>query len=164
MVMMFIFGAAMIAAAFCDLTTYRIPNWISLFLIVGFLAIAPFANLTWSEFGLHVLVGVCSLFVMMSMFAFGWLGGGDAKLYAATALWWLPQDLLLYTLLTTVIGGLLALLLILSRKFLPANVKTKGWVHNLLRKEEKMPYGLALAAAGLYILPQSSIFASAAGL
>lgn len=156
-----IFGFAMIYAAFKDLTSYTIPNWISLFLIAGFFIIAPFVGMSWGQFGLHILCGVGALLIVMGMFAAGWLGGGDAKLYAATALWCVPHDLLVYTLYVGLFGGALTLLILVTRKSLPVRVRTTGWVHRLLRDETKIPYGLALAAGGLTALPAFQIFQQA---
>lgn len=162
MIMFAIFGIAMLTAAWKDLTSYTIPNWISLFTFAGFLLISiimmAMGLMSLATFGIHLLVGFGALIVMMGMFALNWIGGGDAKLYAATAFWWLPADLLYYTLITTLIGGLFAFLLVIARRFLPVKVRTTGWVHRLLRDEKKMPYGLALSAAALIWLPQSSIF------
>lgn len=153
-----VFGLCMLMAAYKDLTSYTIPNVISLVLLGSFFALAPFMGLTWAEFGTHIAMFSGSLAVMMAMFAFGWIGGGDAKLFAATAIWWMPYDLLTYSLYTAMAGGALALVLVTSRTFLPVRVQTAGWVHTLLRDEKKMPYGLALAFAAMITLPMSQIY------
>ena len=98
------------------------------------------------------------------MFAFGWLGGGDAKLMAATALWWQWDDAMIYVVYTTIIGGVLALALVFGRKFIPSRVLTAPWAYHLFRDEKKMPYGLALAAGALLTLPKSKIFLTSLGL
>lgn len=169
MIMVGIFLLAMLSAAISDLTSYTIPNWISLFLLAAFFPIALYLTImtdsySWADFGLHIVVGVSTLIVMMVMFALGWIGGGDAKLFAATAIWWMPFDLLGYTVTTTIAGGAIAIMLILSRNFLPVRLATTGWVHRLLREEKKMPYGLALAFAAMVTLPYSSLFRAASGL
>ncbi len=153
-----IFCMCMLITAWSDLTTYTIPNWISLVLIAGFLVLSPFFGLTWAEFGTHILVFMGSLAMMMAMFAMGWIGGGDAKLFAATAIWWMPQDLMVYATYMSLAGGALALALLSGRKMLPARIATTGWVQTLLRDEKKMPYGLALAAAGLITFPMSQLY------
>lgn len=153
-----VFGLCMLMAAYKDLTSYTIPNIISLILLVAFFALSPFMGLSWAEFGTHVGVFAGSLAVMMAMFAAGWIGGGDAKLFAATAIWWMPYDLMVYTFYTAMAGGALAIALVMSRKFLPQKVQTTGWVHTLLRDEKKMPYGLALAFAAMITLPVSQIY------
>jgi prepilin peptidase CpaA len=75
----------------------------------------------------------------------------------------MPYDLLVYTLYTTLAGGMLAMALLMGRKMLPARVQTTGWVQTLLRDEKKMPYGLALAAAGLITFPMSQLYLGLAG-
>ncbi|WP_017932219.1 A24 family peptidase [Robiginitomaculum antarcticum] len=158
-----VFGAAMLMAAYKDLTSYTIPNWISLYLIGGFALIAPFVGYGLPDIGWHLVSGIGALALMMGMFAMGWLGGGDAKLFAATALWCQPADLLLiYTPNVAIWGGALTLLIVFTRHSLPRRVRTTGWVQRLLRDEDKIPYGIALAAAGLMALPKFTIFQSAA--
>lgn len=163
-VMVAIFVSAMLCAAFKDATTMTIPNWISLFLIGGFFILIPFIWPGWSEFGTHIMVGMAFFFAGFAMFAFGWLGGGDAKLMAATGLWWQWPDATLYILYTTLIGAGLALILIIGRRYLPARVLTASWAHKMFKDEKKMPYGLALAGGGLLTLPQSQFFLNAIGL
>lgn len=168
LVMLGIFLIAMLSAALSDLTSYTIPNWISLFLLAAFFPVIIYLTLmtesySWADFGWHMIVGIGSLIVMMAMFAFGWIGGGDAKLFAATAFWWMPSDLLTYTVYTTLAGGVLALMLMFGRRFLPVRIATTGWVHRLLREEKKMPYGLALAFAAMLTLPKSALYLAARG-
>lgn len=157
-----VFGAAMLMAAYKDLTSYTIPNWISLYMIGGFCLIVPFVGYGLPDIGWHIVCGAGALAVMMGMFAMGWLGGGDAKLFAATALWCQPADLIIYALNVAIWGGALTILIVFTRHSLPQRVRTTGWVHRLLRDEDKIPYGIALAAAGLMSLPKFSIFQSAA--
>ena len=84
--------ALLVAAAFFDLTTYTIPN-----LLPGAMALlfAVFAltlstgdhAMSWHVLYLHLLAGFIGLLLGMGMFAVGWVGGGDAKLFAAALLW-----------------------------------------------------------------------------
>ena len=94
------------------------------------------------------------------MFSLGWLGGGDAKLFAATAIWWMPPDLLNYLMYTTLAGGVLAIIILAARKLMPLTITKTGWLHRLLRDETKIPYGLALAFAGMITLPMSELYLS----
>ena len=82
-----IFPLAMLLSASMDLMTMTIPNKISLALVAGFFVLAPFVGLSWPEFGLHIAMAFGLLVIGMGMFAMGWIGGGDAKLFAATGLW-----------------------------------------------------------------------------
>lgn len=163
-IIVIIFVSAMLSAAYKDATTMTIPNWISLFLICGFFIVIPFVWPGLSEFGSHLLVGLAFFLTGFVMFAFGWLGGGDAKLMAATGLWWQWPDAILYILYTTVIGALLALILIIGRRYIPVRVLTSQWAYKMFKDEKKMPYGLALAAGALLTLPQSQLFLNSIGL
>jgi len=159
-----IFASTMLMAAFKDATTMTIPNWISLALIAGFFIVIPFVWPGWEAFGTHILVGLSFFLAGFAMFAFGWLGGGDAKLMAATALWWQWPDAVVYVLYTTVIGCFLALALMIGRKFIPVRILTAPWAYKMFKDEKKMPYGLALASGALITLPQSQLFLQAIGL
>ena len=85
--LLLIFPAAMALAAWLDLFTMTIPNKISLVLVAAFLVCAPLTGMPWEQFFIHIGFGFAILIVMVAMFAFGLLGGGDAKLLAAAALW-----------------------------------------------------------------------------
>ena len=166
-----VFTAAMLTAAIRDASTMPIPNWASLLVLGGFFLIIPFIWSSWAAVGAplsilgeHLLVGVTVFIAGFAMFAFGWLGGGDAKLMAATAFWWQWPDLALYLAYTTFSGGVLALLIVFGRKFIPVEALGMPWLHRLMKNETKMPYGLALAFGALVTVPQSTIFNAALGI
>ena len=161
----FVVVGCMLAASWSDLTSMTIPNWISLVLVAGFFMLTPFAWQGWAVLGTHILVGLTCFTVGVGMFALGWLGGGDAKLFAATSLWWVWGDVWPYDLVYTAIaGGVLAIFLLVGRKYLPVKVLTTDWMHRLFKDEKKMPYGLALAFGALMTLPKSDIYLYVAGL
>lgn len=164
LIIVLIFAGTMLTAAAKDATSMTIPNWISLAVIAGFVIVTPFVWAGWDVFSTHLLVGLAFFAAGFAMFAFGWLGGGDAKLMAATALWWQWDDAIIYIFYTTMLGGVLALLLVFGRKFIPTKVLTAQWAHHLFRDEKKMPYGLALAGGALLTLPKSDIFLRSLGL
>ena len=159
-----IFAGTMLTAAAKDATSMTIPKWISLAVIAGFIIVTPFVWHGWDVLTTHVLVGLTFFAAGFAMFAFGWLGGGDAKLMAATALWWQWDEAMIYVVYTTMIGGVLALLLVFGRRFIPSSVLTAQWAHHLFRDEQKRPYGLALAAGALLTLPKSQIFLASLGI
>ncbi len=159
-----VFSIGMFTAAFQDARTMTIPNWVSLMILASFFLIVPFVWQGWGIFGEHLLVGVTVFLVSFAMFAVGGLGGGDAKLMAATAFWWQWPDLLLYVVYTTLAGGIIALFILFGRKYVPARVLTSPWVYKLIKDEKNMPYGLALAFGALATLPQSQIFLAALGI
>ena len=156
-----IFPAAMALAAATDLFSMTVPNWISLLLIAGFAVLAPVVGLGWTEIGLHVALAAAALIVTFAMFSFGWIGGGDAKLFAATCLWLGPEQMLLYTVYAAMIGGALTLLILALRSVpLPAMLFSQGWLVRLHSAKEGVPYGIALAAAGLLVYPDTPFMAA----
>jgi prepilin peptidase CpaA len=151
-----IFPGAMVLAAVSDLVTMTISNWISIVLAAGFAVLAVWAGLGWSDVGLHVLVGFIALAAGFTCFAFNWIGGGDAKLFAAISLWLGWPDVLSYVLLASIFGGMFTVaLLALNHIPLPAGLTRHAWIARLHTLKDGVPYGFALAAAGLVVYPHS---------
>ena len=97
------------------------------------------------------------LAVTFVFFARGWIGGGDAKLAAATALWLGFDHLLVYLLYASIFGGVLTLAMIRFRLMpLPQALAEQEWVKRLHRLDGGVPYGIALAAAALLIYPDTT--------
>ena len=89
-------------------------------------------------------------------FALGWIGGGDAKLAAATALWFGFDHLVMYLAYASVAGGILTLLILQLRQWpLPAPLSSQPWLQRLHDKEGGVPYGIALAIGALLIYPET---------
>ncbi len=156
-----VFPLAMALAAATDLFSMTVPNWISLLLVVGFAVLAPLVGLGWSDIGLHVVLAAAALVVTFAMFSFGWIGGGDAKLFAATCLWLGPGAVLVYSIYAALIGGVLTLLILFVRSVpLPAVLNAQSWLARLHSPKEGVPYGIALAAAGLLVYPDTPFMAA----
>ena len=159
-----IFPAAMAFAAATDLITMTVPNRIVLALVAGFFVTAPLAGLNWSDIGVHIAVACAALIVGFALFAPGWIGGGDAKLFAATALWLGPNFLLDYSLSAALIGGVLTLFVLCMRRLpLPSALNDQGWLLKLHDTKEGVPYGIALAASGLLVYPYTPFMAALGG-
>jgi prepilin peptidase CpaA len=151
-----IFPAAMTFAAVTDLFTLTVPNRIVIALVLLFFLAAPLAGLGLADIGLHVGLALVALTLGFALFSLGLVGGGDAKLFAASCLWLGPQAVIPYAVYAALIGGALALLLLFWRaQPLPAMLASKGWAVRLHSPNEGMPYGIALAAAGLLAYPHS---------
>lgn len=156
-----VFPGLVITAALRDVTSYTIPNWISLALLAAFPPAALALGLPLVGLGLHAAVGVGALGLGMVMFALGWIGGGDAKLAAATAAWLGWTTIFDYGLAAALFGGVLTLILLGARMFpLPAVLGRMDWLVRLHNANAGVPYGIALAAAGLMQYPNSSIWAA----
>lgn len=152
--------ALVIIAGLKDLTTMRIPNWISLLLIVFFFPTALLMGLPLTTIALHVAVGFAALVVGAGMFALRWIGGGDAKLMAAACLWLGLQGSGMFLLWTGVMGGLFCLALLFARfHSRPYLAGAPGWVVSLMEPKGDIPYGVAIAAGALMAYPASPLLA-----
>jgi len=146
-----IFPFAMLYAATSDLVSMTIANRVSVLLALAFPAVAYAAGFTPSDIGAHLGVGLICLTVCFGMFAAGWMGGGDAKLLAATAVWFGPTTALFeYILLASIYGGLLTIGLLTIRMFFQP-VTGIVFVDRLLDRQTGIPYGIALGLAGLTV-------------
>lgn len=148
-----------IVAALKDLTSYTIPNWISLILAGAFALLATTAAMPWGEVADHAATGAIALAAGMGMFALGWIGGGDAKLLSVVCLWFGWPGSQAFLLDTAIAGGGFAVLLLLARgqfvrPFIPAR---SGWVGRLVTPGEPAPYGVAIALGALIAFPNSDL-------
>jgi prepilin peptidase CpaA len=151
-----LFPTMMAFAASSDLVSMTISNRVSLALIAGFFALALATGMNISVVGWHV--GACLLVLCFAFFFFarGWIGGGDAKLAAATALWLGFDQLLSYLLVASILGGLLTFAILKFRLSpLPNALARQDWVLRLHRLDGGIPYGIALAAGALLVYPDT---------
>lgn len=158
--------ALLALAAGWDLASYTIPNWLPAALVAAFAVFLLAAGMTPAMAGWHLLAGFLGLAIGFTLFALGYIGGGDAKLFAAVALWLgLDLDLMSYVLIASVLGGALTLALLALRKLpMPARLTGQSWLVRLHDERAGIPYGVALAAGAFLILPQTEIFRLAAGV
>jgi prepilin peptidase CpaA len=151
-----LFPALMAFAAASDLFTMTIPNRVSLALAAGFLVLAVFCGMGTYDMLSHLAAGAAVLTVAFTCFAMGWVGGGDAKVAAAAALWFGFGHLLNYLLYASLFGGALTLLLLQFRQWpLPYPLAAQTWLLRLHAKESGIPYGIALAIGALMIYPET---------
>jgi prepilin peptidase CpaA len=151
-----LFPALMAFAAASDLFTMTISNRVSLALAGGFLVLALLSGMGPYDILLHIGAGATVLTVAFVCFAMGWVGGGDAKVAAAAALWFGFGHLLNYLLYASLFGGALTLLLLQFRQWpLPYAFAGQAWLLKLHAKESGIPYGIALAIGALMIYPET---------
>lgn len=151
-----LFPLLMAYAACSDLLTMTISNRVSLLLIAGFFVLAIASGMGLTEIGLHVAAGATVLAISFTCFALGWIGGGDAKVAAATALWLGFEYLLPYLTVASVLGGVLTLALLAFRHWpLPYALSGQHWLLRLHHPQSGIPYGIALAAGALLIYPET---------
>ncbi|MDB5448473.1 MAG: prepilin peptidase CpaA [Phenylobacterium sp.] len=161
-----VFPALVILGAVRDLVSYRIPNWISLALVAGFAVAAGVGALVGVPAGalwLDLAVGAAALVLGVAMFAFRWIGGGDAKLFAAAALWIGWPALETYLAATCLAGGALAALLLALRSAPVRALALSGppWFARLAEPGESVPYGVAIAVGALAAFPASALVRAA---
>jgi prepilin peptidase CpaA len=153
---LFLFPALMAFAAFSDLFTMTISNRVSLLLVAGFFVMALLIGMSGASVLSHMGAGGAVLVVTFTLFACGWIGGGDAKLAAATALWLGFDPLMSYLIYASLFGGVLTLAIMRYRVMpLPAMLQGQEWATRLHRADAGVPYGIALAAAALAVYPHS---------
>lgn len=155
--LLFVFPALVIVGAMRDAVSFTIPNWISIALAVAFFPAALAMGADAGQIGLAALIGLGALVAGMGMFAVGWIGGGDAKLFAAAGLWMGLGALLPYLLVTALAGGALAVMLLALRSvwLRPLAVRGPGWIGRLATPGENVPYGIAIALGALAAFPES---------
>ncbi|EAB6717953.1 peptidase, partial [Salmonella enterica subsp. enterica] len=103
-----VFPFCMLFAAISDMLSMTIANRVPLILSAVFLVVAPLTGMDLVTYGWHIAAGLSVLVVTFALFAFGGMGGGDAKLLSATALWMgFNLSLIEYLAGSAVLGGVL---------------------------------------------------------
>jgi prepilin peptidase CpaA len=159
-----IFPLAMIYAGLMDLVTLKIRNHLVLGIGAAWLVLAPLSGIGLAELGASAAVAALVFVVTFTFFALGWIGGGDAKLASVTALWFAPEEALLYFIYAAVLGGYLTLLILQlrTRMLLPLALYRVPWIAQLQDAKSGVPYGAAMAPAALIVFPETAWVAHAA--
>jgi len=155
-VRLLLFPALMAFAASSDLLTMTISNRLSLALAGGFALVALITGMSLAAVGMHVAAAALVLAIAFGFFTQGWIGGGDAKLAAATALWFGFEHLMDYMIYAAMFGGVLTILLLQFRKLpLPGLLARQPWIQRLHERGGGVPYGIALAGAAMLVYPHT---------
>lgn len=141
--LMALLGLLMIAAAISDLRSRTISNELNA--VIALLAI-PFWIVSglalWPDIAIQFGAAFAVFLVFAGLFAIGAMGGGDVKMIGAVMLW-IPLPLFMPTLFVMAIGGgILSAVMLIHMKLRPSD------------KPVEVPYGVAIAAAGLWALHQ----------
>jgi prepilin peptidase CpaA len=157
--LLLVFPALIIVGALKDATSYTIPNWISAALILAFFPAAFALGVAPGSIGVHAAIGAAALVLGIGMFALGWIGGGDAKLFAAAGLWLGWPAASTYVFVTCLAGGALALALLnlRSTQLRPLVQRGPPWFVRLTTPGENVPYGMAIAVGALVAFPGSTL-------
>jgi len=155
------FPLLLIYAAWHDVSTMTIPNWVSIALAAAFLPAAMAAGLTLEEIGWHLVFGAAVLIACAVLFYLNVFGGGDAKVIAAASLWTGLAGSAPFVTGMAIAGGALAAVLIVLRRMKIQT--TKAWAARLLSSEEGAPYAVAIAVGALLAAPASPVLAAGLG-
>jgi prepilin peptidase CpaA len=132
---------ALLVAAFTDLRSRRIGNWLngSIALCAPLFWWASGMSL-WPEVAAQIAVALGVFTILAGLFAIGAMGGGDVKLLTALALWIEPAWFLKLIVVMALLGGVLTVVF--------------AAVHMIKGRKDRLaiPYGLAIATAGLWVL------------
>jgi prepilin peptidase CpaA len=157
-----IFPLCLAIAALSDLFTMTIPNRTSLILILSFVIVAPFVGMPLPAIGMHVLAAAIVFGACFALFALNVMGGGDAKLLSAAALWFgFNQSLLVFMIYVGFTGGFLTLLILMLRSQSNTIMAIGLPVPNSVLLASKIPYGIAIAIGGFLAFPSSPVFIAA---
>ncbi len=141
-------------AGISDYFTLKIPNWLNLIIAVSVIPFVLLAQMPMELFAWHVVAGLLTFIVAFVLFAVGIIGGGDAKMLSACALWVGWDAMFNFTMYTVIAGGILGLALTVW-KWLASKKDDAGfaWAKGLGKGKQQLPYGIAIAAAGVIVFP-----------
>ena len=164
-IILFLFPLGLVLAASTDLLTMKIPNNLILYLVGAFAMVALLVQLPLDQLAMHGGSGALVLVIGFTLFALGWIGGGDAKLAAVTALWLGFENgvLVQYVVYAGLLGGALTLGILALRGLPLMPVMRHAWIERLHDRKNGVPYGVALAIAGLLAYSNSTLFARIVG-
>ncbi len=141
---------ALLVAAFTDLKSRKIANWLNGAIALGAPVFWWATDMAlWPDVAIQLGLAVVTFFGLSILFALRAMGGGDVKLLTALALWIAPAHFLNLLIMMALLGGLLTLVF-------------GGW-YLMRRRREKIaiPYGVAIAAAGIWVIASFYVPASA---
>ncbi|HLY54160.1 MAG TPA: prepilin peptidase [Stellaceae bacterium] len=149
-----ILAGLVFAAAFQqDLARRRIPNALpAALLVIGaikWLLIGRLADVGWALAAAGIVLGITAF-----MFWRGWMGGGDVKLLTASSFMLGSQDTPPFIVLTSFIGGVVAIVVLIHSLLVRRAVPDKGGADENVAPAAKatVPYGVAISLAAVWFL------------
>ncbi|MEJ0060033.1 MAG: prepilin peptidase [Terricaulis sp.] len=148
-------------AACSDVATMTIPNWVSIALAAAFPVVALISGMPLASIGLHLAFGFAIPRNLLPALSIRPMGGGDAKLIAAAAVWTGFAAFAPFALGMVIAGGVMALALLITRSRLKPADARPAFVNRLLTPRGGVPYGVAIMVGGLMALQTMPLAASA---
>ena len=149
-----VFPLLVVAAGISDFLTLKIPNWINAVIAAAIIPFALYQQMPLEVFAWHMVAGIIMLIAGFLFFAFGLIGGGDAKMLAACGLWVGWENLAPFVLVTALAGGLLAVIMKFWQMFtIEHEVRDVKWLKRVFRAKLQLPYGVAIAVGGMIVFP-----------
>lgn len=140
----------LLLTAYFDLRSFRIPNFLPLAAVALFVVSAPFLG-AGAEIWLRLAAAAAMLLAGFVLFAAGMMGGGDAKMLAAVALY-VPNAAIGQALYSLAFTGLAGLLLIWALRPLVLRLAPAGVAEwEVWGRRRHFPYGFAIAGALLLL-------------
>lgn len=132
---------ALLVAAFTDIRRRQIDNWLNAAIALAAPAYWWAAGLSlWPDIAMQVGLAAATFLVLAGLFALRLMGGGDVKLLSALALWLAPGMFVKLLVIMSLLGGFLTIVF-------------AAWHYTVTRRRDaKIPYGVAIACAGLITL------------
>lgn len=141
--LMALLAAMLVWIAIVDIRTYTISDRLNAVIAV----LAPLYWWStgipfWPDAAIRVGMGLLVFLLFAGAFYINMMGGGDVKLAGALGLWFTPYETLSLIVMMSIAGGLLTLVVLA--------------IHKMKRKQGRpeVPYGVAIAAGGLWLLAQ----------
>jgi len=148
--------AMVVLAGIGDFFTMRIPNWLNVVIALSVFPVAWLAGMPFEVFQWHLAAGTVVLVMGFGLFAAGVIGGGDAKLLAAVALWMGWPQVVTFLVFTALAGGAIAILMKAWQVVrVEHEVKGATWLKQVLRAKLDLPYGVAIAAGCVVAYPHT---------
>jgi prepilin peptidase CpaA len=140
-VLLALLAIGLLIAAFTDIRSRQIANWLNAAIALG----APLywwasGLALWPDIAIQFGVAAATFAALAVLFAIRAMGGGDVKLLVALALWIPPIQFLSLLFVMALVGGLLTIVC--------------GAWYFMRRQRDRLavPYGVAIATGGLWVL------------
>jgi prepilin peptidase CpaA len=154
-----VFPFCMVFAAVSDMLSMTIANRVAVLLVATFALVAPFTGMDWATYGWHFAAGGIVLAATFGLFALDGMGGGDAKLMSATAVFLgFNMQLVEYLVVSAFLGGVLTFAILFFRSSaLAVFTSRNAFLRHFADDGVGVPYGIALGIGGLIAYPSSPL-------